>query len=104
MKRCIRNNELVNNYGFLASWRRSSVGLIGSIGQRAEAEAMVARSGTVRCLGTRTQFIKAYNMLKVLIKPSSSALADSVLFEDPISGLRGLSHPVHDLVSLHTHN
>ena len=56
MKRCIWNNELVNNYGFLASWRRSSVGLIGSIGWRAEAEAVFARSGMVRRLGTRTQF------------------------------------------------
>ena len=56
MKRCIRNNKLVNNYGFLASWRRSSVGLIGSIGRRADAEAVVARSGTVRRPGTRTQF------------------------------------------------
>ena len=59
MKRCIRNNKLVNINGFLASWRRSSVGLIGSIGRRAKAEAVFARSGTVRRLGTRMQFSKA---------------------------------------------
>ena len=56
VKSCIRNNELVNIDGFLASWRRSSVGLIGSIDRRDEAEAMFARSGVVRRLGTRTQF------------------------------------------------
>ena len=36
MKRWIRNNELININGWLASWRRSSVGLIVSIGRRAE--------------------------------------------------------------------
>ena len=36
MKRWIRNNKLININGWLASFRRSSVGLIGSIGRRAE--------------------------------------------------------------------
>ena len=60
MKRWIRNNELININEWLASWRRSSIGLIGrigrrdNIGRRANAEAMFARSGVVRCLGTRT--------------------------------------------------
>ena len=63
MKRCIWNNDLVNINGFLASWKRSSVGLIGSIGRRAEAEAVFARSGMVRRLGTRTQFSKLHGKI-----------------------------------------
>ena len=45
IKRWIRNSELININGWLASWRRSSVGLIGIIGRWAKHWS----SG--RCLG-----------------------------------------------------